>query len=190
MELSRTLQRPFQSLKGVKIRIKCLFRLLEQIKLQKSRVVGLALAEQLFDDEVGNDTTLCCSIDWSSSSSSRADKERSYERELWPKDIVQDEEVPYENEKECAEAEPKVKANVLPQVLEIPICRPPGDQDKMHTIKLSNIVGIDPRPFDPRTYVKHDFFATDKSGFKRYIPSQNIIRWRNVKNPDGTTSVS
>ncbi|KAL2516069.1 Uncharacterized protein Fot_30040 [Forsythia ovata] len=53
---------------------------------------------------------------------------------------------------------------------------------KMHTIKLSIIVGI-----DPSTYVEQDFFATYKSEFKRCIPSQNIIRWRNVKNPGGTT---
>ncbi|KAL2516119.1 Uncharacterized protein Fot_30090 [Forsythia ovata] len=53
---------------------------------------------------------------------------------------------------------------------------------KMHTIKLSIIVGI-----DPSTYVEQDFFATYNSEFKRCIPSQNIIRWRNVKNPGGTT---
>ncbi|KAL2516070.1 Uncharacterized protein Fot_30041 [Forsythia ovata] len=64
------------------------------------------------------EATLCCSTDWSSSLSSHADKERSYEKEPRPKDIVQDEEVPYENEEECADAEPKEKSNVLPLVLE------------------------------------------------------------------------
>lgn len=59
----------------------------------------------------------------------------------------------------------------------------------MYMIKLFNIVGIDPKPFDPSTYVAQDFYTTDKSGARRRILPNNIVRWRNVKNPDGTTTV-
>ncbi|GFP87440.1 RNA polymerase-associated protein leo1 [Phtheirospermum japonicum] len=59
----------------------------------------------------------------------------------------------------------------------------------MATIRLSNVIGIDPNPFDPMTYVDEDHYVTDESGSKRCIPHTNIIRWREVKNPDGTTSV-
>ncbi|XP_022853331.1 protein LEO1 homolog [Olea europaea var. sylvestris] len=62
---------------------------------------------------------------------------------------------------------------------------------KMHMIKVSNIMGIDPKPFDPKTYVEEDVYVTDESGSKKRIRLENnIVRWRRVKNPDGTTSVS
>lgn len=61
----------------------------------------------------------------------------------------------------------------------------------MHLIKVSNIMGIDPRPFDPKTYVEENVFVKDESGSnKRISLVNNIVRWREVKNPDGTTSVS
>ncbi|KAL0342456.1 UNVERIFIED_CONTAM: protein LEO1 [Sesamum calycinum] len=59
----------------------------------------------------------------------------------------------------------------------------------MATINLSSIIGIDPNQFDPATYVEEDFYVTDASGVSRLIPPTNIIRWREVRNPDGTTSV-
>lgn len=61
----------------------------------------------------------------------------------------------------------------------------------MNMIKVSNIMGIDPKPFDPKTYVEEDTFVTDESGSKKRIRLENnIVRWRTVRNPDGTTSVS
>ncbi|KAL6319073.1 hypothetical protein AAG906_001546 [Vitis piasezkii] len=61
----------------------------------------------------------------------------------------------------------------------------------MNMIKVSNIMGIEPKPFDPKAYVEEDTFVTDESGSKKRIRLENnIVRWRNVKNPDGTTSVS
>ncbi|KAI8018490.1 hypothetical protein LOK49_LG04G01677 [Camellia lanceoleosa] len=44
----------------------------------------------------------------------------------------------------------------------------------MNMIKVSNIMGIDPKPFDPQTYVEEDIFVADESGSKRI-----------VRNPDG-----
>lgn len=61
----------------------------------------------------------------------------------------------------------------------------------MNMIKVSNIMGIDPKPFDPKTYVEEDTFVTDESGSKKRIRLENnIVRWRTIKNLDGTTSVS
>jgi hypothetical protein len=61
----------------------------------------------------------------------------------------------------------------------------------MNVIKVSNIMGIDPKPFDRKTYVEEDSFVTDESGTKKRIRLEdNIVRWRTVKKADGTTSVS
>ena len=61
----------------------------------------------------------------------------------------------------------------------------------MNMIKVSNIMGIDQKPFDPKTFVEEDIFVTDESGSKKRIRLENnIVRWRTVRNPDGTTSVS
>jgi len=61
----------------------------------------------------------------------------------------------------------------------------------MNVIKVSNIMGIDPKPFNPKTYVEEDVFVTDESGTKKRIRLEdNIVRWRTVRNADGTTSVS
>lgn len=52
-------------------------------------------------------------------------------------------------------------------------------------------MGIDPKPFDPKTYEEEDVFVTDESGTKKRIRLENnIVRWRTVKKADGTLSVS
>ena len=61
----------------------------------------------------------------------------------------------------------------------------------MKLIKASNIMGIDPKPFGPKTFEDADIFVTDESGSKKRIRlDNNIVRWRIVRNPDGTESVS
>lgn len=61
----------------------------------------------------------------------------------------------------------------------------------MNMIRVSNIMGIDPKPFDPKTYEEEDVFVTDESGTKKRIRLENnIVRWRTVKKADGTLSVS
>ncbi|KAL2493044.1 Protein LEO1-like protein [Abeliophyllum distichum] len=102
---------------------------------------------------------------------------------------INDEETRYYEKEENAVAKPEGKAAVPSLVLEVSTRHPPADPDNMRIVRLPNIVGIDPRPFHPSTYVEQDFFATDNSGSRRRIPSKNIIRWRPVKNRDGTTSV-
>lgn len=62
---------------------------------------------------------------------------------------------------------------------------------QMNMIKVSNIMGIDPTPFDPHTYVEEDHYETEESGSKKRIRLENnVVRWRKVKHPDGRMSVS
>ncbi|KAK4384410.1 protein LEO1, partial [Sesamum angolense] len=76
-----------------------------------------------------------------------------------------------------------------PVVSEIPLRFPSPCPNQMATLNLSSIIGIDPNQFDPATYVEEDFYVADASGVNRLIPPTNIIRWREVTNPDRTTSV-
>ncbi|WOH03470.1 hypothetical protein DCAR_0622868 [Daucus carota subsp. sativus] len=121
------------------------------------------------------------------SNRSPIDEEGSYEKGLRPEDMVADEEGQYESEEENIKAKHKERPVGPPLELGIPLRPPPARPEKMNIIKVSNIMGIDPKPFDPETYVEEDEFVTDESGSKKRIRLENnIVRWRNVKNPDGT----
>ncbi|CAA0826877.1 Protein LEO1 homolog [Striga hermonthica] len=99
------------------------------------------------------------------------------------------EEVVAEEPHDATETKVKRKELGPSDVFEIPLRRPPAAADQMAAIRISNIIGIDPKPFDPMTYVEEDLYVTDESGTKRPIPHTNVIRWREVKNPNGKTSV-
>uniref|UniRef100_A0ACD6A9C0 Uncharacterized protein n=1 Tax=Avena sativa TaxID=4498 RepID=A0ACD6A9C0_AVESA len=71
--------------------------------------------------------------------------------------------------------------------LVVPHIPPPGQPDRMNVIRVSNVVGIDPKPFNPETYAEEDAFNTDESEGKKRI-HLNVVRWRMVKNADGTVS--
>ncbi|KAK6123085.1 hypothetical protein DH2020_043172 [Rehmannia glutinosa] len=119
------------------------------------------------------------------------DEEENYETELRPEDIIPDEDARYDSEEEHIEAKTKEKPFGPPLELEIPLCPPPAESDKMNMIKVSNIMGIDPKPFDPHSYEEEEFYVTDESGSKKRIRLENnVVRWRKVKRPDGTASVS
>ncbi|KAL7114952.1 hypothetical protein ACP275_04G153600 [Erythranthe tilingii] len=121
---------------------------------------------------------------------SPVDEERNYEKELRPEDIIHDEDGPYYSEEEQAEAKLKEKPTGPPLELEIPLCQPPAESNKMNMIKVSNIMGVDPKPFDPHTYVEEDLYVTDESGSQKRIRLENnVVRWRKVKKPDGTSSI-
>lgn len=63
---------------------------------------------------------------------------------------------------------------------------------QMNMIKVSNIMGIEPKPFDPKIYLEEDdSFVTDEFGSRKRIRLQNnIVRWRMIKHPNGKSSVS
>ncbi|XP_065878560.1 protein LEO1 homolog [Euphorbia lathyris] len=118
------------------------------------------------------------------------EEEGSYEKNLRPEDMLVDEDGQYESDEENVEVKSKEKPMGPPIELDIPFQRPPADPDKMNMIKVSNIMGIDPNPFDPKTYVEDKTFVTDESGTpKRLRLENNIVRWRTVRNPDGSKSV-
>ncbi|KAL8134837.1 hypothetical protein AgCh_009736 [Apium graveolens] len=123
------------------------------------------------------------------SNRSPIDEEGSYEKGLRPEDMLADEDGHYESEEENVVSKHKERPVGPPLELEIPLRPPPARPEKMNMIKVSNIMGIDPKPFDPKTYVEEDEFETDESGSKKRIRLENnIVRWRNVKNPDGTVT--
>uniref|UniRef100_A0A0E0JBI0 RNA polymerase-associated protein LEO1 n=1 Tax=Oryza nivara TaxID=4536 RepID=A0A0E0JBI0_ORYNI len=114
--------------------------------------------------------------------------EGHYEKDLQPDDVVADEDMRYESD-ENRELKPKEKPVGPPLNLVVPLKQPPAQPERMNVIKVSNIMGIDPKPFDPKTYVEEDVFVTDESGTKKRIRLEdNIVRWRTVKNANGTTS--
>ncbi|XP_057805093.1 protein LEO1 homolog [Salvia miltiorrhiza] len=114
----------------------------------------------------------------------------NYGKDLRPEDMIPDEDAPYYSEEEHIEARAKEKPVGPPLELEIPLCPPPSESEKMNMIKVSNIMGIDPTPFDPHTYVEEDHYETEESGSKKRIRLENnVVRWRKVKHPDGRTSI-
>lgn len=61
----------------------------------------------------------------------------------------------------------------------------------MNIVRVSNIMGIEPKPFDPKTFVEEEVFITDESGAKKRLRLEdNVVRWREVRNRNGTISVS
>ncbi|KAM1081122.1 hypothetical protein EV1_015528 [Malus domestica] len=123
------------------------------------------------------------------SNRSPMEEEGSYGRSPILEDVMPDEGARYDSEEDNIEAKPRDKPVGPPLELEIPLRPPPACPEKMNMIKVSNIMGIDPKPFDPKTYVEEDTFVTDESGSKKRIRLENnIVRWRRVRNPDGTTT--
>ncbi|XVF54420.1 hypothetical protein PTKIN_Ptkin05aG0178800 [Pterospermum kingtungense] len=117
------------------------------------------------------------------------EEEGSYGKSPRPEDMVRDEDAQYESDDEHMEVKQKEKPVGPPLELEVPLRPAPAHPTKMNMIKVSNIMGIDPKPFDPKTYVEEDTFVTDESGSKKRIRLENnIVRWRTVRNKDGTTS--
>lgn len=59
---------------------------------------------------------------------------------------------------------------------------------QMNIVRMSNIMNIDVKPFDPKTYEADEMFMTDESGKKQQIRlEENVVRWRPVHDGDSTT---
>ncbi|KAL9254444.1 LEO1-like protein [Drosera capensis] len=120
---------------------------------------------------------------------SPVEDEDSYEKGLRHEDVVRDGDAQYEFDQESSGAKHKEKPAGPSLELEIPLRPPPAKSEKMNIIRVSNIMGIDPIPFDPKTYIEEDDFVTDESGAKKRIRLENnIVRWRTMKKADGTVS--
>ncbi|XP_004299310.1 PREDICTED: uncharacterized protein LOC101315341 [Fragaria vesca subsp. vesca] len=123
------------------------------------------------------------------SNRSPMEEEESYDKSPRIEDAMQDEDARYESEEENMDVKPRERPVGPPLELEIPLRPPPAHPEKMNMIKVSNIMGIDRKQFDPKTYVEEDTFVTDESGTKKRIRLENnIVRWRKVRNSDGRVS--
>ena len=58
-------------------------------------------------------------------------------------------------------------------------------------MKLSNIINIEAKPFDPATYKEaEEEEYVDNDGTKRVrMRDQNVIRWRRTVNEDGSSGM-
>ncbi|QHN82367.1 uncharacterized protein DS421_20g695200 [Arachis hypogaea] len=77
-------------------------------------------------------------------------EEEGYEKGPRPEDILADEDHRYGSEEENYEMKTKEKQLGPPLELEVPLQSPPALPEKMNMIKVSNIMGVDPKPFDPK----------------------------------------
>nr|VDD27191.1 unnamed protein product [Brassica oleracea] len=105
-------------------------------------------------------------------------------------DMVPEEDPRYESEDERVEARHRDRDRPVgpPMEVGVPFRPPPGDPEKMNMIKVSNIMGIDPKPFDAKTFVEEDTFESEEPGGKMRIRlANNIVRHRLVKGRDGKT---
>ncbi|CAL5222078.1 g4384 [Coccomyxa viridis] len=77
-----------------------------------------------------------------------------------------------------------------PQYQEAVLRKRIGSKD-LRLVRLSNLLNINAKPFDSATFEPAaDIVYTDARGKPRVIlPDYNCIRFRNVTNPDGTTTV-
>ncbi|XP_041997242.1 protein LEO1 homolog isoform X1 [Salvia splendens] len=123
----------------------------------------------------------------------------SYEGDLESEGTVSSEHTQFgpKEEEEKAEDKPEGESKDKPEeqsigrllVVEFPNRTPLAHPSQMATTELSNIIAFDSKPFDPTTYSGEDIYITDASGSERFIPSTNIVQWRNVVNSDGTISL-
>ncbi|KAJ7528890.1 hypothetical protein O6H91_15G024300 [Diphasiastrum complanatum] len=107
-----------------------------------------------------------------------------------PQDVVMDEEDRYDSEEEQqSERKPKEKPVGPPLNLVIPLQPPPARSEKMNLVRVSNIMDIEPKQFDPKTYVEEETFVTDEAGQKQRLRlEENVARWRIVQNRDNSIS--
>ncbi|KAH8957484.1 hypothetical protein BDL97_07G093900 [Sphagnum fallax] len=126
------------------------------------------------------------------SSEERSEEERE-EVGVQPRDIVGDDEAGdtgYDSEDDRRVEQKPEKPMGPPLHLEVPLQCPPGRPDQLNVVRLSNIMDIDVKPFDPNTYVAEEMFVTDDvTGRKQRLRLEgNVVRWRASHNDDGTTS--
>ncbi|GAB4840107.1 hypothetical protein Ancab_020867 [Ancistrocladus abbreviatus] len=122
-------------------------------------------------------------------SNSPLEEEVTYQRNNDLEGMIAGDAAQYVHEGVISELKLKEKPLGPPLELEIPLRLPLGPPDKMNIIRVSNIMGVEPKPFDLKTYVEEDSVIAYESGSQRRIRLENnIVRWRVVENPGGTKS--
>ncbi len=67
-----------------------------------------------------------------------------------------------------------------------------AESDNTALVKLSNIINIDMKPFDPATYkeAEEEEEYVDDQGTRRVrVRDQNVIRWRRTTKEDGSSGI-
>ncbi|KAM7268857.1 hypothetical protein ACFE04_011023 [Oxalis oulophora] len=137
------------------------------------------------DEEDGGGYAVGNDRDKDSAEQEGEEEEEEEEEEARPDNMVPGEDAYYESEEERVTRQ-KEKPVGPPIELEIPLRPPPAEPTKMNMIKVSNIMGIDLKKFDPKTYKEEETLVTDESGSTKRIRLQNnIVRYREVKTQDG-----
>ncbi|CAH8362066.1 unnamed protein product [Eruca vesicaria subsp. sativa] len=117
-----------------------------------------------------------------------SEKDQRPDDDMGLDDVIPEEDPRYESEDEHVESRHRDRPVGPPMEVEIPFRPPPGDPEKLNMIKVSNIMGIDPKPFDAKTFVEEETFESDEPGGKMRIRlANNIVRHRFVKGRDGKT---
>lgn len=76
-----------------------------------------------------------------------------------------------------------------PRHFEAPLI-PPADRSKVHLLKLTNIVGVQTKPFESSTFEKEEDTYTDDNGLVRVrLRDSNVIRWKYSTDRGGAKSI-
>ncbi|CAM6113615.1 unnamed protein product [Calypogeia fissa] len=155
---------------------------------------GVAAARDVFgdsdedDEEVLRRPSLSREASPLASPENALSEERSDQEGEVPDDFVGD-EGRYDSEDELQAERKREKPVGPPLELEVPLKPPPGRADQLNLVRVSNIMGIESKPFDPKTYEEESTFVTDADGRKQRLRlEENVARWRIARNRDGTTS--
>ncbi|KAL3684935.1 hypothetical protein R1sor_002957 [Riccia sorocarpa] len=166
----------------------------DQADDEQQASAGVAKARDVFGDSDEDDQEVerrrSLSREPSRSPAGSVEKGVHSEGERSDHDVGRDEDEGYESD-EGRYAEKKREKPVGPPLhLEVPLRPPPGRSEQLNLVRVSNIMGIESKPFDPKTYEEDQTFVTDAEGQKQRLRlEENIARWRIVRNRDGSESI-
>ncbi|KAL0355361.1 UNVERIFIED_CONTAM: protein LEO1 [Sesamum radiatum] len=129
-----------------------------------------AVIHEVFGDSSDNGPEEYAAHYWINEKNRSPKYEKNHIDESPVENIVPDEDALCGSEEEGTKTKLKGKAVVPPVASEFPLRSPSPRRDQ-------------------HNWIYCDFYVTDASGASRLIPPTNIIRWREVRNSDGTTSV-
>ncbi|KAL2653126.1 hypothetical protein R1flu_021254 [Riccia fluitans] len=166
----------------------------DQVDDEQQASAGVAEARDVFGDSDEDDQEVerrrSMSRERSRSPAASAEKGVHSEDDRSDHDVGRDVDDGYESE-EGRYAEKKREKPVGPPLhLEVPLRPPPGRSEQLNLVRVSNIMGIESKPFDPKTYEEDQTFVTDAEGQKQRLRlEENIARWRIIRNRDGSESI-
>ncbi|XP_037441932.1 protein LEO1 homolog [Triticum dicoccoides] len=88
---------------------------------------------------------------------------------LQPMDVTRDKDMCYEQESKHCLISPLLN-------LVVPHIPPSGQPDRLKVMKVSNVVGINPKPFDPETYMEEDDFVAPPA--RKLESNARFVQWK------------